>query len=417
MLLCLLVVWGILSRIAQNAQDLTSKMKKAHTHWFRNTMLGVQVTISIFFVSTTLSFMQFDSKKSELTHIPKDARLYKESLWLDSYEAENHQQLYDQLVKLPEVKKCIPFKENGFLPIQELSDNKDITDVIWTRGGSTLRQNHNHFQTFSIANSSWIDYFNMQVNWLPKVNKAKGVLISENLYKKMRQLHIAQNNRLTIENEEVYPIIGTFKFIPYYEDNWDADFRVVIIDPAISNWTKSYILVAKEGKYKQLEANVKKTIAHLEPAVVKQMAQNLHEHLAPQFVVQNALKTMAQALSFVSLAICMMSIFSTVMLDARTRKKEVAIRKVNGAMTKDIIKLFGKVYLVITVLAAIIAAFATRLFGFVFDDSIGVFGVDINYGISISLGTMGVALLIFGIVAWQIKAIMKIDPSEILAKE
>ncbi len=418
LLLCLLVVGGILSRIGKNAHDLTSKMKKAHSHWFRNIMLGVQVAISIFFVSTTLSFMQFSAKTNEFTHIPQATRLYKESLWVDCNEAENHQQLTEYLVKLPEVKSCIPVKEYGFIPIQELSDKKDITTVIWNRGGWSLKTDHTNFQTFGIADSSWIDYLGMSVNWLPKVSKERGILVSEKLYKKMRQYRIASNNRLTIRNDEVYPIVGTFKYIPYYDDNWDADFRFVVIDPAISNLSEtSYILVAKEGEFKQLEANVRKTIARLEPAVVKPMAQNLHEHLASRVVTIDTLQTMAQVLSLVSLIICMMSIFSTVMLDARTRRKEVAIRKVNGAMTKDIVKLFGKVYLVIVVLASIIAALAARLFGLIFDEMGSIFGFNINYVISISLGIIGVALLIFGIVAWQIKAIMKIDPSEILAKE
>lgn len=41
-------------------------------------------------------------------------------------------------------------------------------------------------------------------------------------------------------------------------------------------------------------------------------------------------------LGIVSIIICIMGVFSTITLDTRTRRKEVAIRKVNGAKSKDI---------------------------------------------------------------------------------
>ena len=127
------------------------------------------------------------------------------------------------------------------------------------------------------------------------------------------------------------------------------------------------------------------------------------------------LQSIAWALAVVSLAICMISIFSTVMLDTQTRKKEVAIRKVNGALTKDITKLFGRTYLVITLIAMVFAVVAMLLFHIVLSQLFEM--VEINPVMPILMSVVVVAVFIAVIIAWQVRKTMKVDPSEILAKE
>lgn len=41
MMLCLAIIWVVLSRICKHTQALESGMRRSHNHWFRNTMLGV----------------------------------------------------------------------------------------------------------------------------------------------------------------------------------------------------------------------------------------------------------------------------------------------------------------------------------------------------------------------------------------
>ena len=124
---------------------------------------------------------------------------------------------------------------------------------------------------------------------------------------------------------------------------------------------------------------------------------------------------MAWVLAVVCLAICLMSIFSTVMLDTQTRKKEVAIRKVNGALTKDIIKIFGSTYLVIFLFVMVFAVVAMLLFHIVLSQMFNM--VEINPVFPIILSVVIVVGFIAAIIACQVRKIMKVDPSKILAKE
>ena len=125
-----------------------------------------------------------------------------------------------------------------------------------------------------------------------------------------------------------------------------------------------------------MQVAVDRMIQKLEPAVVKPMSSNLRDYMAREMFALEILQNIAWILAIVSLAICLISIFSTVMLDTQTRKKEVAIRKVNGALTKDIAKLFPIILSIVIVIGFIAA-----------------------------------------IIACQVRKIMKVDPSEILAKE
>ena len=103
------------------------------------------------------------------------------------------------------------------------------------------------------------------------------------------------------------------------------------------------------------------------------------------------------------------------MLDTQTRKKEVAIRKVNGALTKDIAKLFGRTYLVISLIAVVFAVAAMLLFHVVLSYVFEM--VEINPVVPILMSVLVVSGSIAVIIVWQVRKTMKADPSEILAKE
>lgn len=192
-------------------------------------------------------------------------------------------------------------------------------------------------------------------------------------------------------------------------------YTFIVIAPKFSYETNDYILVAKPGEYKEMKVAVDRTIQQLEPTVVAQMSTNLRNRIAFEMFMVEILQSIAWALAVVSLAICLISIFSTVMLDTETRKKEVAIRKVNGALTKDIAKLFGRTYMLICIIAMVFAVVAMLLFHVVLSQIFDM--VEINPVVPILMGVLVVAVFIAVIIAWQVRKTMKVDPSEILAKE
>ena len=406
--LCLAVIWIVLSRICRRTQTLDSGMRRSHNHWFRNTMLCVQVMISMFFLGVTFCLLCWAGKMAEYNHIPDDERPYKQSLYMQTYDAENSQRLRDKLIHLPQVERWIPYSW-GYWKIDELAENEEFSKAAW-QGDRIVT----HYCIRNTSDTSLLDFMKIKVNWKPKADKKKCILVNEELYKHMRQHRVAPNDMLTIDNDS-YKIAGTFQSIPYVQNMKYDMYTFIVIDPKFSYETNDYILVAKPGEYKEMEVAVDRTIQQLEPTVVAQMSTNLRNRIAFEMFMVEILQSIAWALAVVSLAICMISIFSTVMLDTETRKKEVAIRKVNGALTKDIAKLFGRTYMLICIIAMVFAVVAMLLFHVVLSQIFDM--VEINPVVPILMGVLVVAVFIVVIIAWQVHKTMKVDPSEILAKE
>ena len=414
MMLCLAIIWIVLSRICKHTQALESGMRRSHNRWFRNTMLGVQVMISMFFLGVTFCLLCWVGKMADFNHIPDDERAYKQSLFLQTNAAENGQRLRDKLIHLPQVERWIPYS-CGFWKVNELAENEEFSKAVWKDDLFVSYSNVTNYKIQMTSDTSYLDFFKIKVNWKPKANRKKCILVNEELYKHIRQYHVAPNDILTVDEMDTYQIAGTFQSIPY-EGSMKTDiYSFIVIDPKEAYGATHYILVAKPGEYKEMQVAVDRMIQKLEPAVVKPMSSNLRDYMAMEMLAMEILQNIAWILAIVSLAICLISIFSTVMLDTQTRKKEVAIRKVNGALTKDITKLFGRTYLVITLIAMVFAVVAMLLFHIVLGQMFEM--VEINPAFPISLSVVIVIGFIAAIIACQVRKIMKVDPSEILAKE
>lgn len=414
MMLCLAIIWIVLSRICKHSQALESGMRRSHNHWFRNTMLGVQVMISMFFLGVTFCLLCWVGKMADFNHIPDDECAYKQSLYLQTNAAENVQRLRDKLIHLPQVERWIPYSW-GFWKVNELAENEEFSKAVWKDDLFVSYSNVTNYRIQMTSDTSYLDFFKIKVNWKPKANRKKCILVNEELYKLMRQYHVAPNDILTVDEMDSYQIAGTFQSVPY-EGSMKTDiYSFIVIDPKEAYGATHYILVAKPGEYKEMQVAVDRTIQKLEPAVVKPMSSNLRYYMAREMFALEILQNIAWILAIVSLAICLISIFSTVMLDTQTRKKEVAIRKVNGALTRDITKLFGRTYLVITLIAMVFAVVAMLLFHIVLSKMFDM--VEINPVFPIILSVVIVVGFIAAIIACQVRKIMKVDPSEILAKE
>ena len=414
MMLCLAIIRIVLSRICKRTQALESGMRRSHNHWFRNTMLGVQVMISMFFLGVTFCLLCWVGKMADFNHIPDDERAYKQSLFLQTNAAENVQRLRDKLIHLPQVERWIPYSY-GFWKVNELAETEEFSKAVWKDDLFVSYSNVTNYRIQMTSDTSYLDFFKIKVNWKPKANRKKCILVNEELYKLMRQYHVAPNDILTVDEMDSYQIAGTFQSVPYEGSVKTDIYSFIVIDPKEAYGATHYILVAKPGEYKEMQVAVDRMIQKLEPAVVKPMSSNLRYYMAREMFALEILQNIAWILAIVSLAICLISIFSTVMLDTQTRKKEVAIRKVNGALTRDITKLFGRTYLVITLIAMVFAVVAMLLFHIVLSKMFDM--VEINPVFPIILSIVIVIGFIAAIIACQVRKIMKVDPSEILAKE
>ena len=133
--------------------------------------------------------------------------------------------------------------------------------------------------------------------------------------------------------------------------------------------------------------------------------------------VNRMMKHVAFIMAFISLLVVVLSIYSTISLDATTKQKEIAIRKINGARKGDILRRFVVPYA--TVYSVTFLIVYPLLVCFYISVTNG-YGRVISTGMIFAIGAMiyfGIMALI-AIVTWhKIKMIMGINPAEVIRRE
>lgn len=120
------------------------------------------------------------------------------------------------------------------------------------------------------------------------------------------------------------------------------------------------------------------------------------------------------SLAFISLVMLVLSVYSTIALDAARRQKEVAIRKINGASRQDILMQTIKPYLKTYTITFIVVYIAMlSVWENVSDVSMPVLLVTL-YGVVVYLFTMGLVAL----TVWkEVKTIMLVNPADAIRRE
>ncbi len=410
LVICSLIGWFTLQRISQTRQGLSSSIRRSRNHLLRNVMLGIQIIISMVFVCCTFILVYGGDKIFKACNVPDNDDFYNECLYIEPIYANGRERLIEEINRLPELDRMVMIGD-GCLPIKEVFDNPDLQDKFLNRGS---------FNVYCTQDTALISLLGMEVEWFPyNRDHNECLLISRDLYNRFRELGLLDSNMLTImkgwEEERTLQIAGIINKIPY-----DADGEsLVAVCPEWSSTYFPWLLVPKAGKSKELTRSVNETIERLEPELLNRIVFNYRERAnqAPGFV--EAVRTAGWILGCVSLLICAMSIFSTIALDTRARRKEVAVRKVNGAKSRDIYSMFGRVYVVLVAVAIFFAVPVCIMFNQVVESML----TELSPGSSLSplcpiiLGVSIVILIIIAIVGCQIHRVMKADPSSIIAKE
>lgn len=412
--ICCLIAWIILRKIRKTGQGLAANMRKQRNHIFRNAMLGIQITISFLFVCCTFIVVKGSNRLSMACNVPDNDSFYKECLYLHTELAENPQRLIEEIKRLPEVKNIYMCGIEGYR-IKDVEENPEVLEHFHNN-------NKYDFQSYTTDDPNIISFYGIDMEWINRdIDRNECILVSENLYRQLQEFGMQDKNTLSLNtwNDEEYitfPIAGVIKNIPYDIDN---EALVVISSHWKKNKPTPYVIVPKSGKGKSLAKTVNETIKRLEPENMNTMISNFRSTVNMKVEMSEYFKTLSWTLCGVSLLICAMSILSTVSLDTRGRRKEVAIRRVNGAKSRDIYSLFGKVYLLMIAVSLIF----TIPVGFIFNRLVNMIVNGSNHDSMISpigpilLGIGIVTLIIFLIVGWQINRVVKVEPAKIIANE
>lgn len=130
-------------------------------------------------------------------------------------------------------------------------------------------------------------------------------------------------------------------------------FYVVASDSMISKYYggnfkyySEFLIKAKDGKTEQLQEELAKAWdKHFPEYAGTWHGMTAYDRWCKEFELYNVIDQLCFLLVAVSILCIILTIYSSVSLETRGRQKEIAIRKVNGAKTKDIIRLFSRYYI------------------------------------------------------------------------
>ena len=413
---CALVIWLTVARVRRADHGLAGHMRGSRSHLFRYVMLGLQVAISTVFICATFTVSRWSGLVLRPYHIPDDTAPYEECAFLGATEAQYEiKALKEEIGRLHSLEKMMPH-EVYYLSLPEVTGNADAMATL---------QNQDYQPFLCTADTTVLSFYGLHVKWLNKGACAGPcLLLNDSVYARLRSVGVALNGTLTLRRfgpigaDLVLPIAGTISYVPYERRQLS-----IAVCPAITDaMATDFVLVPRKGEYDRMMRETNAVIEQMVPTIVQPMTHNFHDYCSAALSVVNVMRFVSTILGVVSLIICAMSLYSTIALDTRSRRKEVAVRKVCGAKSGDIYRLFGRVYLLIVSMALLVALPVAVLFNDIMfsaedlnDETLS--GADMSPLWPCLMGALLIVALIATIVSWHIRCILHTNPSEIIAKE
>ena len=149
--------------------------------------------------------------------------------------------------------------------------------------------------------------------------------------------------------------------------------------------------------------------ASIEPEV-----RTLMDDIEANQGLEAALQDIILFFAIVSLTITLLGVYSAITLDTERRRREVALRKVHGALFRDILWLFGRRYFYLLIIPFVLAFPIVYLIFHLLSQDYSVY---FNYGPLFWIAIfLSVALLVVCTILWRILQVARTRPAEEIAK-
>ncbi len=401
MIIGLFVVAFTIRRIRRDQTGLALRMKPQSKHTMRNLGLTFQLSISILFIWFSIIFCLSIKSIKQDNSIPDNVDKFQRclSLHLDGIFKEERDAINRKIDSLKSIEKV--YKNYYFT---SYFDNEN-------RNGST------QFIAFFQSANDVVDFYDLDINELPGlINKDRNILINEEFKQMLIDKNLWNGKTVTLpfndgEEYEVRGIINGQFFMNTYTDKC-----VVITDASISDSSFNRIILPQKGKERETIVEIQKIFKEVCPSRIDLSVENWFERIVPAYNMVMVMVFIIVILSIISVITTMACIYSAVSLDTRRRRKEMALRKLNGATPKVIAMIFARSYIwIITVSILITLPLSIILFDNIPYQGFRELG---NDKMALSLIYVMTVILIIAVtaltIAWKIRDIMKADPIDYL---
>ena len=193
--------------------------------------------------------------------------------------------------------------------------------------------------------------------WITDKSTADDICITETTAKKFGWTpQDAIGKRIYINERFSMIVTGVIKDCAYYSPSLPAPATAFINTEKQKHlWMRASVLFKfKEGTWQECKQQIEGMYEKECPDKLLRLFNE--EEIYNQYLnSENILIKLLEAASIVCILISIFGIYSLVTLTCEQRRKEIAIRKINGAKISSILQMFFKEYLLLLAIAALIA--------------------------------------------------------------
>ena len=264
------------------------------------------------------------------------------------------------------------YSRPSYIPIDEIRKIQGVEDVIRyggdflpkgiTRGravdispGSDRSQMFN-LHEFNIHGPEFVEFFDIEML------EGRNIFEGEKeacLINKTASLLLNSLDSSAVKRILNLPVVGVIADM-YIDSPLIPVFPSIYMIPTPSQWeydsedSKHYVYRYAEGQREATEKEIKR-LATEELGVQYIHISNMEETYAEYTKSERYLLILLSVMTGVAILIAVFGAYSIITLACRRRRKEIAIRKVNGATVREIMQLFLREYLLITLVACMVS--------------------------------------------------------------
>lgn len=399
---CGIVVWKV--RRMQVHAGVTGGVHRGGKRRLRNLLLGVQLFICWVFISLAAAlYLQSDKtgrslfgtlsleEKEQILSIPMD---------FSFMNAVQKQDLIHQFKNLSGVEEVLP------------ADINYLGGVSGT-GMYTEKDNKGSYVDVNVMRitSGFFRFMHIPMRSGHTLRESSDLVIDEALSHRLgtdimgKPLYNFDGDAYTVKG-----VCQTFVSSVYY----DSEGFIFLLS-GFDDYCGHCYVKCKEGQAETVSQEVRKILKKTLPESVEVKVSTFMDDIRESQVLEFKLRGIVLFFSVVVLVISLLGVYSAVTIDTEYRRKEMAIRKINGAGMRQIVWLFARLYVTLLTVTAVLE-FA--LVEFLLRQFSTLYTVFFQHGVAFYFCLfLSVSLFVALTVAFRIWQVSRVNPAEEIKRE
>ena len=314
----------------------------------RNMLVGLQFVLSFLFILMAL-FVGVQTKYMMGKDMGFDeARVLQ--TWCGLPAGSQKDALKSHLLQNPSIED-VTFCDSPIVSDQKMG---------WGRTGDDGKQ---IFMEVLPVDDNFVQFFGLQIiegrdfRESDNQNEAGSIIPNETFMQMFPQFHVGSLMGGHVDNCEIIGVVKDFNF---------KSLQHAMGPLVLYNWGKDgwrahgtmYVRTAPGADFKEVSDYMKDAICKFDPRREPDMitVSHLDRWIEDMYQSEQSLGKLITIASFVALLIAIIGIIGLVFFETQFLRKEIAVRRVNGATVGSILKMINKKYLIMAAASFVIAA-------------------------------------------------------------